>query len=422
MNRLAVLAAVSIAALGLAPLASAQAGATPRTSWGVPDLQGFWTNASITKLARPGNIKSLVMTPEEAKKLEDGDFNNQRTAAEVKPTDQRAGAPEKGRSLDGVGNYNAVWVDPGAKVAIVNGEFRSSWITVPDDGKIPYKPGRGGGRVSEEGGESPAPAATPAAAKPAPAAKSAAKPAAKPAPKPAAKPAAKTAAKKDEPAAFIDEVARPRRDNGALADEATRRKTQALAAASRSYEGPESRSVGERCLVGFGTSGGPVLNNVLYNNTYQIVQSPSHVVLLTEMVHDARIIPIVSGADKAAAAHRPAAIKPWLGDSVGWYEDDTLIVETKNVNPVQRGYIGTNGKLVERFSRSADGTLLYKFEVDDPEQFTQVWKGEMPLRPAPGLYEYACHEGNYAMPGILAGARRLEREGGNLVLTAEDEG
>ncbi|HEV7692162.1 MAG TPA: hypothetical protein VGO52_15105 [Hyphomonadaceae bacterium] len=424
MNRLAVLAAVSIAALSLAPIAAAQAAAgPPHTSWGAPDLQGFWTNASITKLTRPGNMKSLVMTSEEAKKLEDGDFNNQRTTAEFKPTDQRAGAPEKGRSLDGVGNYNAVWVDPGAKVAIVNGELRSSWITVPEDGKIPYKPSRGGGRVSEEGGESgPAPAATHAAAKPAPAAKPAAKAAAKPAAKPVAKPAVKAGAKKDEPAAFIDEVARPRRDNGELADEASRRKAQAVAAASRSYEGPESRSVGERCLVGFGTSGGPVLNNVLYNNTYQIVQSPNHVVLLTEMVHDARIIPIVSGADKAAAAHRPAAIKPWLGDSVGWYEGDTLVVETKNVNPIQRGYIGTNGKLVERFSRNADGTLLYKFEVEDPEQFTQVWKGEMPLRPAPGLYEYACHEGNYAMPGILGGARRLERQGGSLVLTAEDEG
>ncbi len=136
--------------------------------------------------------------------------------------------------------------------------------------------------------------------------------------------------------------------------------------------------MGERCIVGFGTSGGPVLNNVLYNNTYQIVQTPGHVMLLTEMVHDARIIPITK--DRA----RPSAIKPWLGDSIGWYESDTLVVETKNVNPLQRGYVGPSGKLTERFSRSADGNLLYKFEVEDPDQYTQVWKGEMPMRPAPG--------------------------------------
>jgi hypothetical protein len=413
MNRLAVLVSVSLAALSLAPAAAAQAGASPRTSWGAPDLQGYWTNASITKLARPAGVKSLVLTPEEAKKLEDSDFNNQRTAAELKPTDQRAGAPEKGRSLDGVGNYNAVWVDPGAKVAVVNGELRSSWITMPEDGKIPYKPGRGGGRVSEEGGENPV--AAPAAA---PAPRTAAKPVAKP----AAKPASKTAAKKDELPAFIDEVARPRRDNGPLADEATRKAAQLAQAASRSYEGPESRSVGERCIVGFGTSGGPVLNNVLYNNTYQIVQTPGHVMLLTEMVHDARIIPIVSGPEKVSAARGPAAIKPWLGESVGWYDGEALVVETKNVNPVQRGHIGPNGKLIERFSRSADGNLLYRFEVEDADQFTQVWKGEMSMRPAPGLYEYACHEGNYGMYGILAGARRIERDGGNLILTAEDEG
>ncbi len=349
-------------ALAFAPAALAQAASytPPKTSWGAPDLQGYWTNSSITKMTRPAGINTLVITPEQAKKLEDGDYNNIRTAAEKKPTDQKEGAPEKGKPLPPVGNYNAVWVDPGSHVAVINGELRSSWITEPATGRIPYKPGRGGGRYEE----APPPAAT---AKPADA------------------------------------------------------KAAAASAASRSYEGPESRSVGERCLVGFGNTGGPVMNNVLYNNTYQIVQSPGYALILVEMVHDARIIPIV--ASKAAAKHDPANIKKWLGDSVGWYEGDTLVVETKNVHPQQRGYISDNGRMTERFTRTADGVILYQFEIDDPDQYTQVWKGEMPLRTASGaVYEYACHEGNYGLLGILEGARQQEKRGQGLQLTADDEG
>lgn len=348
--------------LAIAPAALAQAGGytPPKTSWGAPDLQGYWTNSSITKMTRPGGINTLVITPEQAKKLEDGDYNNIRTAAEKKPTDQKEGAPEKGKPLPPVGNYNAVWVDPGSHVAVINGELRSSWITEPTTGRIPYKPGRGAARYEE----APPPAAT-------------------------AKPADPKAA--------------------------------AASAASRSYEGPESRSVGERCLVGFGNTGGPVMNNVLYNNTYQIVQSPGYALILVEMVHDARIIPIV--ANKAAAKHDPANIKKWLGDSVGWYEGDTLVVETMNVHPQQRGYISDKGKLTERFTRTADGVILYQFEIDDPDQYTQVWKGEMPLRTASGaVYEYACHEGNYGLLGILEGARQQEKRGQGLQLTADDEG
>ena len=382
--RWSIIASVSLAALAVAPAALAQtpAYAPPHTSWGAPDLQGYWTNASITRLTRPPGVAGLVLTPEQAKALEDRDFNNARTKAELKPTDQSTGAPEKGKPLPGVGNYNAVWVDPGSKVAVVNGELRSSWIVDPPNGRIPYKVSSS--RVAAE------PAAAP-------------KPAAKPAAKSAAQPAAKTGGAKP----FVDDVPAPRVD--ARAD-----------AAARSYEGPESRSLGERCILGFGGTGGPVLNNVLYNNTYQIVQSPQSVVLLTEMVHDARIIPIV--ADKSQARHNPEAIKPWLGDSVGWYEGDTLVVETRNVNPKQRGYVGPNGILTERFSRTEDGVILYRFEVDDPDQYTQVWRGEMPLRTASGsLYEYACHEGNYGLLGILAGARVQEKQGKSLVLTPDSE-
>ena len=338
-----------------APVAFAQATyVPPKTSWGVPDLQGNWTNASITKMTRPAGIDTLVISPMQAKKLEDGDFNNIRTREELKPTDQSTGAPEKGKPLPGVGNYNAVWVDPGAHVAVINGELRSSWITEPANGKIPYKPGKGSARYEAP----PTPAGTP---------------------------------------------------------------PPAVSQAERSYEGPESRSVGERCIVGFGNTGGPVMNNVLYNNTYQIVQSPDHAMILVEMVHDVRLIPIV--ASKADVKHDPAAIKKWLGDSVGWYEGNTLVVETRNVHPQQRGYVSDAGKLTERFTRTAEGVILYQFEIDDPDQYTQVWKGEMPLRTATGaVYEYACHEGNYGLLGILEGARQQERRGGRLELTADDEG
>jgi hypothetical protein len=235
-------------------------------------------------------------------------------------------------------------------------------------------------------------------------------PAASPAPKPAA--ATSAAPKAGEPKAFVE----PGPSYGSAR---TRLSPEAVA---KSYEGPESRSLGERCLIGFGNTGGPVMTNVLYNNMYQIVQSPNSVMILVEMNHDARIIPIVANASAAAAAHKPNTIRPWLGDSVGWYEGDTLVVETKNVNPVQRGYISTQGKLTEKFTRAADGVILYQFEVDDPSQFSQVWKGEMPLNAGKGgLWEYACHEGNYGLKDILQGARQKEARGEPLELTADSE-
>lgn len=378
----------------LAPAALAQASPDfhrPHLSWGAPDLQGFWTNASITKMTRPAGISALVLSPDEAKQLESGDFNNRRLAADQKPTDESLGAPAKG-NLQANGNYNAFWWDPGSKVAQINGEYRSSWIVEPANGRIPYKAGRGV-RPAVDGEDGPT-AAGGRAALPAP---------------------ARSATVKKEPAdpkAFVE----PGPSYGSAR---TRLSPEAVA---RSYEGPESRSLGERCLIGFGGTGGPIMMNVLYNNMYQIVQSPGAVMILVEMNHDARIIPILADAAKAAAAYRPGAIKPWLGDSVGWYEGDTLVVETRNVNPVQRGYISAGGKLTERFTRAAADAILYQFEVDDPSQYTGLWKGEMPLSAGKGgLFEYACHEGNYGLKDILQGAREKEKRGEPLELTADSE-
>jgi hypothetical protein len=173
------------------------------------------------------------------------------------------------------------------------------------------------------------------------------------------------------------------------------------------FDGPETRPQAERCVIGFSGSYGPVMQNSMYNNTMQFVQTPSHVMIQVEMIHDVRVIPIV--ASKAEAKH--SNVPKWGGDSVGWYEGNTLVVQTTNVHPSQRGMISADGKLTERFTRWADKQVLYEFEVEDASLYSQTWKGEMGLNASQPMYEYACHEGNYAMEGILAGARQLESEG-----------
>ncbi len=144
----------------------------------------------------------------------------------------------------------------------------------------------------------------------------------------------------------------------------------------------------------------------------QIIQSPDHVVLLVEMVHDARIVRIDQ-------QHQELPYNKWLGDSVGYYDGDTLVVVTRSFNDWQIARSGfgvgltENTVLTERFRRTADDVMLYSFTIEDPDLFMQPWTGEMPMRTGEGLYEYACHEGNHALPGILAGARRLEVDGRN---------
>ena len=177
------------------------------------------------------------------------------------------------------------------------------------------------------------------------------------------------------------------------------------------FDGPETRPMAERCLVGFGSTGGPPMINVMYNNTYQFLQTPQHVVVVVEMNHDARIIPLGE-----AKQENPQ----WLGNSKGRWEGDTLVVETTNFNPgeslrtfFQNSYLlSPDAKVIERFTRIGDTQILYQFSVDDPKLFSQVWKAEMIFNQSKQpAYEYACHEGNYALPGILAGARKNEKLG-----------
>lgn len=183
------------------------------------------------------------------------------------------------------------------------------------------------------------------------------------------------------------------------------------------YEGPEDLPLRERCLIAQSDGGGPVMLNGLYNNNYGFRQTRDFLVIEVEMVHDARIIPIHASAEAARAAHKPAAIRPWLGDTVAWWEGDTLVAETRNVHPIQavrtQTPLSPEGRVTERFTRIAAGELLYQFEVEDPVHYTTPWSGEYSFKPADGeIYEYACHEGNHSMAGILGGARLGEAGGG----------
>jgi hypothetical protein len=321
--------AIIFATTGAAAAADTQYQA-PRTAWGAPDLQGTWTNASLTSLERDDMFKGkATLNDAEAAEFERTNAFAQFSANDAKPTDP--GVQSKASSDPG--GYNAFWLDPGTRLAAVRGEHRTSFIVEPQNGKVPYTP------------------------------------------------------------------------DGLKAFQAAR--------AGMNMDGPERRALGERCLLGFGSTSGPPMLPDVYNNNYQIVQTPDSVMILVEMVHDARVVRI-------GGKHLPQHITPWMGDSIGHWEGNTLVVETTNLNPgqkahygiKQRFYLPPTGKVTERFTRVGEKEILYQFTVEDSATYTQPWKGEVPLRQTADLiYEYACHEGNYALPGILAGAREQEKKG-----------
>ena len=167
-------------------------------------------------------------------------------------------------------------------------------------------------------------------------------------------------------------------------------------------DGPEDRPLQERCLS-FGNAV-PMLPTA-YNNNYQIVESPGFLSVNVEMVHDVRRVAI------DGSRHLPANVRQWMGDSRGHWEGGTLVVETTNFTG-QTDFAGSGAglRLVERFTRTDPDTIQYEFHVDDPATFTRPWTAQIPMTKAPGpLFEYACHEGNYGMSGMLSGARAAER-------------
>ena len=339
MNLRDISAIATVGLLALAPAMTAQAApkaggyAAPRTAFGQPDLQGNWTNATITPFERDKKYGDrLALTDREVKALEGA--NAELVAEGNKPTDPNAKVTDLptncGRGFTGVDcGYNSAWVDPGTRIIDMGGIKRDSILVSPADGRLP--------------------------------------------------PMTKAAQEK-----LRARMASFRRGN---------------------FDNPENRSLGERCILSFGSSAGPPMLPLLYNNNYQIVQTRDEVAIEVEMVHDLRHI-------RLTGQHPAPNVKLWMGDSLGHWEGDTLVVETTNMRPEQnfRG-ASVGSKIVERFTRVSPTQIKYSFTVDDPQVYTAPYTGEVALNATKGpLYEYACHEGNYALPGILAGARNEEKE------------
>jgi hypothetical protein len=304
------------------PVKRVSAKTSPRTPDGHPDLQGIWTNATLTPLERPANLEGKgTLTDAEAKAYEQRDLQSNTLDSDVESNFNKAtGGP-------GVGAYNNLFVDRGSQLARVDGVKRTSLIVDPSDGKIPSL----------------------------------------------------TAAARDRNAGAPRTFTR--------------------------YDSVKDRPLSERCIIGFGSTSGPPMLPVLYNNNYEIVQTADAVLILVEMVHDIRVIRI-------NGTHKPANIRQLLGDSIGHWEGDTLVVDTTNFTDKTRFRASSeNLHVIERFRRVDANTILYRATVDDPATFTKQWTLEYPFLATAGpVYEYACHEGNYAMPDILGGARKLETE------------
>jgi len=186
------------------------------------------------------------------------------------------------------------------------------------------------------------------------------------------------------------------------ADGQARAAARAEARREHPADGPEDRSLGERCLL---FNAGPPMLSGPYNNFVQILQTRDYVAIHNEMIHDARIVPL------DGRPHLPAGVRSWLGDSRGRWDGNTLVVETTNFTGKTnvRGS-GEGLRLVERFTRADAGTLVYEFTIDDPASFSKPWSAVLPMAKSDDkIFEYACHEGNYAMTGILRGARSSEK-------------
>ena len=324
-QRLVILIAAGVFAAAALPAQTAKSTRLARTPDGHPDLQGIWTNATLTPMQRPAAFAGkATVTDAEAKAYEKKDLEVNDID---KPDAPLLAAAGSGSGATAVGGYNNLFMDRGSELARVDGVKRTSLIIDPADGHVPP---------------------------------------------------------------VLDEA---RKRNGAMRMTGVR------------FDNVKDRPLSERCLVGFGSTSGPPMLPVLYNNNYQIVQTPDTVMILVEMDHDARIV-------RMNGTHPAKDIHLWLGDSIGHWEGDTLVVDTTNFTNETR-FAGSSANLhvVERFTRVDPNTILYKATIDDPTTFSKAWTMEYPFTAAKGpIFEYACHEGNYAMTDILGGARKMENE------------
>jgi hypothetical protein len=276
----------------------------PRSPDGHVDMQGMWMNSNLTPLERRPEFTRLVITAAEAKQLEDRYFT---------PSQNQADDPDQFLEH--------------RSVEKIRGEFRSSQIIEPEDGKLPWNE-----------------------------------------------------AYKDKPAAL-------------------------MLAVTNLFDNPEQRPGPERCLS---STGAPPMQPTIDGNMYQIVQTPATLVIVSELIHDARII-------RMNGAHSPATLTSWLGDSIARWEKDTLVVETKYFSASSavrlRGrynvfLVSPQTTVIEKFTRVSDNELNYVFTVSDPTYYTEAWTGETHLlRSRKRMFEFACHEGNYSVRNILEAAR-----------------
>jgi hypothetical protein len=306
-------AAVAMTAPGQG-LADKKVWTPPRTADGQTDLQGVWTNATITPLERPADLSGKAF------------FAPSEVAAYEKQVVENANVDRRRSDVTAdVGlAYNEAWWDRGTHVVKT---LRTSLIVDPADGKIPALTPDGERRAAA--------------------------------------------------------VAEQRRLHPA--------------------DGPEDRGLTERCIL-WPTAGPPMMPSA-YNNNYQIFQGPGYVAIMVEMIHDVRIIPL------DGRPHLPSNVRQWLGDARGHWEGNTLVVETTNFTGKTR-FRGSseNLHLTERFTRTDPDTILYEYTVNDPATWTKPWTAQVTMTKSDSrVYEYACHEGNYGMTGILQGARADEK-------------
>lgn len=356
MTRTALHAAAATLLLVLSP-AQAQDESIARTPSGRPDLTGSYDVATLTPFERPRELGTTAyLTPEEAQAIADRESNLQQKGAAQTGGDREA-PPEGGAKVVGleetetggnefgagnVGAYNLFWMDRGADVFRIDGKIPTSILLDPPDGRMPPVTASARAKLLEQ---------------------------------------ASAFGRENDGSAWWLELEGP-----------------------GPYDGPESLPLRERCLLGF-TGVAPTIP-ALYNNFKRIVQTEDRVMILLEMVHDARVVRLDS-------EHPPADVRFWLGDSIGWWEGDTLVVDTTNFLPhwgLRAG--GSETKhVVERFTPQPDGNLIYRFTVRDDAVWEAPFSGEYLWRASEDrVYEYACHEGNYAMVNVLRGARLLERE------------
>src|SRR5215831_9130718 len=298
-------------ALNVAP-AAAKPWAVTKTPDGQPDLQGYWTNNTMTPLQRPTGVTKEFYAKEEF-------FEALKKQAELDGEEATPGTVE-----DVHYDHSQFGLD--RTQGLLTPNLRTSMIINPSDGRIPPLTAEGQKRTAD--------------------------------------------------------LAAEKKKQGAQYDQA------------------QNLSTTTRCLY----MGGVPIIPPAYNNTYQIVQSPGYVMILIELLHEARVIPL----DRP---HAPQTVRSWMGDSRGHWEGNTLVIETTNFNDkVSFQGASQDLKLIERLTRTGETTMKYEFTVDDPRTWTQPWKAEMPATKTNGpIFEHACSEGNLSMRNMLAGARAEEK-------------